>query len=202
VAGAGKTTTMVEYVVARMTAGLDPRSIRVVMFNKAAQEDFSQKLRRALGPEVGLPPVRTFHAMGRSLAMALAKEGHIPAFDPSPMSDSQASLEMLKALLAAAGTNAQRATIRDEQQQWLDAFSGFVDLAKSTLASPETCFYGAAYADQYKLFIEAFARFEKWRKSLGRVGFADYLYDPCRAIAADAKLAEFLGNRVELFGVD
>jgi DNA helicase-2/ATP-dependent DNA helicase PcrA len=202
VAGAGKTTTMVEYVVARMTAGLDPRSIRVVMFNKAAQEDFSQKLRRALGPEVSLPPVRTFHAMGRSLAMALAKEGHIPVFDPSPMSDSQASLEMLKALLAAAGTNAQRATIRDEQQQWLDTFSGFVDLAKSTLASPETCFYGAAYPDQYSLFIEAFARFEKWRKSLGRVGFADYLYDPCRAIAADAKLAEFLGNRVDLFVVD
>mgnify|MGYP003637082785 FL=1 len=202
VAGAGKTTTMVAYVLARLRAGMDPRLIRVVMFNKAAQQDFSAKLRAAAGPGAALPPVRTFHAMGRNLALSLAKEGYLPTFDPSPLGDVQAGLEMLKALQAAAGTSALRAAIRDDQQQWLDAFSGFVDLAKSTLATPEVSFAAGGYPEQYQLFIEAFARFEQWRKAAARVSFADFLYDPCRVIAKDPALADFLANRVELFVVD
>jgi len=202
VAGAGKTTTMVRYVLERLRDGMDPRLIRVVMFNKAAQEDFSRKLREAAGANTALPPVRTFHAMGRNLAMSLAKEGHLPAFDPSPLGEAQARLEMLKALQASAGTSAQRSAIYDEQQQWLDTFAGFVDLAKSTLAEPESSFIEGGYPEQYQLFIEAFARFEQWRKRAARVSFADFLYDPCRVIAADPELAEFLANRVELFVVD
>ncbi|MFT6552013.1 MAG: DNA helicase-2/ATP-dependent DNA helicase PcrA [Zhongshania marina] len=202
VAGAGKTTTMVRYVLERLKAGMDPRLVRVVMFNKAAQEDFSHKLQGVAGTAMGLPPVRTFHAMGRNLALALAKEGHLPAFDPTPLGDAQAALEMLRALQASAGTSAQRDAIRDEQQQWLDAFAGFVDLAKSSLQTPETTFYAAYYPDQYQLFIEAFARFEQWRKAAGRVTFSDYLYDPCMVIAAKPDLADFLANRVELFVVD
>ncbi|CAA0100281.1 ATP-dependent helicase [Zhongshania aliphaticivorans] len=202
VAGAGKTTTMVRYVLERLKSGMDPRLVRVVMFNKAAQEDFSYKLQLAAGTTFALPPVRTFHAMGRNLAMALAKEGYLPTFDPSPLGDAQTGLEMLRALQASAGTSAQREAIRDEQQQWLDAFAGFVDLAKSSLLAPETTFYGAYYPDQYQLFIEAFARFEQWRKAAGRVTFSDYLYDPCMVIAAKPELADFLANRVELFVVD
>ena len=202
VAGAGKTSTMVAYVQARLRDGLDPRLIRVVMFNKAAQEDFSHKLRIAAGANAPLPPVRTFHAMGRNLALSLVKEGHLPAFDPTPLGDVQAGLEMLKALQAAAGTSAQRAAIREDQQQWLDAFSGFVDLAKSTLATPDVSFAAAGYPEQYQLFVEAFARFEKWRKAAARVTFADFLYDPCQVIVNDPVLADFLANRVELFVVD
>lgn len=202
VAGAGKTSTMVAYVLARLREGMDPRLIRVVMFNKAAQEDFSRKLRIATGADALLPPVRTFHAMGRNLAISLAKEGYMPAFDPSPLGDGQTGIEMLKALQAAAGTSALRAAIREEQQQWLDTFAGFVDLVKSTLAAPEVTFAAAGYAEQYQLFVEAFARFEKWRKTAARVTFADFLYDPCRVIANDPALAKYLANRVELFIVD
>ncbi|WP_339675990.1 ATP-dependent helicase [uncultured Zhongshania sp.] len=202
VAGAGKTTTMVQYLLERLRAGMDPRLVRVVMFNKAAQEDFSRKLLLASASSISLPPVRTFHAMGRNLAIALAKEGHLPPFDPAPLSEAQLRIEMLRALQASAGTSGQRAAIADEQQQWLDAFAGFVDLAKSNLQAPETTFFAAAYPDQYQLFIEAFARFEQWRKSAGRVTFADYLYDPCCALLADPKLGEFLANRVDLFVVD
>ncbi|MBQ0758111.1 MAG: ATP-dependent helicase [Zhongshania sp.] len=202
VAGAGKTTTMVRYVLERLKSGMDPRLVRVVMFNKAAQEDFSRKLQLAADPLLTLPPVRTFHAMGRSLAIALAKEGHLPAFDPTPLGDAQVGIEMLRALQASAGTSALRAAIRDDQQQWLDAFAGFVDLAKSSLHSPETSFFAGGYPDQYQLFIEAFARFEKWRKAAARVTFSDYLYDPCSALVAKPSLAQFLANRVELFVVD
>ncbi|CAA0091418.1 ATP-dependent DNA helicase PcrA [Zhongshania aliphaticivorans] len=202
VAGAGKTTTMVRYVLERVKSGMDPRLVRVVMFNKAAQEDFSRQLRQAAGTSQNLPPVRTFHAMGRNLAIALVKEGYLPQFDPNPLGDAQAGIEMLKALQASAGTSAQRSAIRDEQQQWLDAFAGFVDLAKSTLKSPESSFLTAGYPEQYHLFIEAFERFEQWRKSAAKVTFSDFLYDPCKAIAANPKLAQFLANRVELFVVD
>ncbi|WP_269618095.1 ATP-dependent helicase [Zhongshania sp. BJYM1] len=202
VAGAGKTSTMVRFVLEQLKSGVDPRLIRVVMFNKAAQEDFSSKLQLSAGPSVTLPPVRTFHAMGRNLAISLAREGYLPTFDPTPLSDAQIAIEMLRALQASAGTSAQRSAIREEQQQWLDAFTGFVDLAKSSLHTPETCFFTAGYADQYQLFIEAFARFEKWRKAEARVTFSDYLYDPCLAIAAKPELANFLANRVELFVVD
>jgi DNA helicase-2/ATP-dependent DNA helicase PcrA len=202
VAGAGKTTTMVRYVLERLRSGMDPRLVRVVMFNKAAQEDFSRKLQLAVGGAFGLPPVRTFHAMGRNLAISLAKEGYLPPFDPTPLGDAQVGMEMLRALQASAGTSSQRAAIRDEQQQWLDAFVGFVDLAKSSLQTPESSFFAGGYPDQYQLFIEAFARFEQWRKAAARVTFSDYLYDPCCAIAANPDLAQFLANRVELFVVD
>ena len=202
VAGAGKTTTMVRYVLERLRSGMDPRLVRVVMFNKAAQEDFSRKLQLAVGGAFGLPPVRTFHAMGRNLAISLAKEGYLPPFDPTPLGDTQIGIEMLRALQASAGTSSQRAAIRDEQQQWLDAFVGFVDLAKSSLQTPQSSFFAGGYPDQYELFIEAFARFEQWRKAAARVTFSDYLYDPCCAIAANPDLAQFLANRVELFVVD
>ena len=72
VAGAGKTTTMVRYVLERLKAGMDPRLVRVVMFNKAAQEDFSHKLQgRRYGD--GLAAGKNLSRNGPKFSIGLGK---------------------------------------------------------------------------------------------------------------------------------
>ncbi|MED5501260.1 MAG: UvrD-helicase domain-containing protein, partial [Pseudomonadota bacterium] len=64
VAGAGKTTTLVRRVLHLLANGENPRRILVLMFNRAARDDFRAKLVREAPAEVVLPEVRTFHSIG------------------------------------------------------------------------------------------------------------------------------------------
>src|SRR5690606_8910198 len=67
VAGSGKTTTMVSRIEQLLRWGADPRRIRVLMFNKSAQEEFSARLRRKMPDAPALPTVQTFHGLGHRL---------------------------------------------------------------------------------------------------------------------------------------
>ena len=44
VAGAGKTSTLTHFVLARLQEGLPAKRMLVLMYNKAAQQDFEQRL--------------------------------------------------------------------------------------------------------------------------------------------------------------
>jgi superfamily I DNA/RNA helicase len=69
-AGSGKTTTLVARVAWLVDAGVDPRSIATITFNKRAAEELASRLDAALEP-LGVPHgsvrVRTFHALGREI---------------------------------------------------------------------------------------------------------------------------------------
>lgn len=63
VAGSGKTTTMVywaHHLIARQ--GVDPRSIRILMFNRLARDQFSDKLNELIPDPSRRPQVHTFHS--------------------------------------------------------------------------------------------------------------------------------------------
>ncbi len=202
VPGAGKTTTMVQFILNALDRGVDPRLIRIVMFNRSAQEDFTRKLAKAAGGKYpALPPVRTFHAMGRALSLSLAERGHLPQFDPQPLSEIQASLAMFNCLKEVA-TGIAAADITEKRQQWTQAFSGFVDIVKAGLKSPAEVFVELGYASDQQIFIPAFEAFEAWRRENGRVTFADFLYDPCMALAKNRDIVGELENRVDMLIVD
>lgn len=62
VPGSGKTTTLVKRIERLVKSGTDPRSILILMYNKSAQESFTEKLKKALQSEL-IPEVRTFHSL-------------------------------------------------------------------------------------------------------------------------------------------
>lgn len=70
VAGSGKTSTLAQLVSNLLHKGADPRRLMVMMFNKAAQIDFSKKLRTLASDPLAdlpenlrqLPEIRTYHA--------------------------------------------------------------------------------------------------------------------------------------------
>lgn len=63
VPGSGKTTTLVKRVQHLLKHGVKPKQILVLMYNKAAQVSFTEKLKLTLKNEYSLPPVRTFHSL-------------------------------------------------------------------------------------------------------------------------------------------
>lgn len=62
VPGSGKTTTLVKRVERLVKAGVDRRSILILMYNKSAQQSFTEKLKVALKSDA-IPEVRTFHGL-------------------------------------------------------------------------------------------------------------------------------------------
>ncbi|MEY5032487.1 MAG: hypothetical protein RL354_1518, partial [Planctomycetota bacterium] len=61
VAGSGKTTTMVHRLAELALRGVKPAHMRAVMFNKAAQRSFEERLART-GIDTGELKVQTWHA--------------------------------------------------------------------------------------------------------------------------------------------
>lgn len=78
VPGSGKTTTLIMRVTNLLRQGLNPSSILILMYNKAAQVNFKDKLKIA-AKQAGffsIPEVRTFH----SYALKLVKRGEALKF--------------------------------------------------------------------------------------------------------------------------
>lgn len=202
VPGAGKTTTMVQLILNKLSAGVDPRRIRIVMFNRSAQEDFTAKLSKAANGQYPiLPTVKTFHAMGRSLLLSFVSRGAVPALDPAPMSEIHASIAAYNVLKEFAPDHLA-ADIEEKRQQWAQAFSGFIDMVKAGLKSPKAVFHDNNYDPEHAFFIEAFEQFELWRRQHGKVTFADLLYEPCQALANNAELLSSVENLIDVIIVD
>ena len=81
VAGSGKTTTMVHRLAELAIRGVKPSQMRAVMFNKAAQRSFEERL-RATGIDTGELKVQTWHALGYALVRHLESVGAVAAMPP------------------------------------------------------------------------------------------------------------------------
>ncbi|KTA80922.1 ATP-dependent helicase [Aeromonas salmonicida] len=66
VPGSGKTTTLVKRIERLVKTGTAPRSILILMYNKSAQENFTEKLNTALKSGV-IPEIRTFHSLALTI---------------------------------------------------------------------------------------------------------------------------------------
>jgi len=200
VAGSGKTATMIARVVHLLRQGGDPRLIRVVMFNKAAQVEFSQRLARAAGGMTERPPVvSTFHAMGKRLTEAFVRRGMLPDYELCPHEWRQGQLA--RQALASAIQQAGAGWGQPDKLE-LEDFLTFIDRVKADLARPSEVFAAMGLSQNVRYFLAAYEAFEDLRRSEGLRFFSDLLFDPVVAMAESPELRAWVGDRLEHVIVD
>ena len=78
VAGSGKTQTLIARIEYLLSQDVSPAKILVLMYNKSAQVDFTERLQKLLGVDRARQVnVRTMHSLGNSFLQAFAKAGFI-----------------------------------------------------------------------------------------------------------------------------
>lgn len=177
VPGSGKTTTLVGRVVALYERGVDPRNIRVVMFNRSIEAFFRERL--AARGVVGVR-VNTFDSVGLEVLRVAQKKGLL-----------QRRLEVV-----AEGTVVWA---REIAQRYRDVIDDEDDLAdsiafwKAHLVTPRR----AVFATNPGI-VEAYAEFEELRTADGvlRVAFEDMVYT---AVAVLNEYPRLLGLIDHLF---
>jgi superfamily I DNA/RNA helicase/RecB family exonuclease len=95
--GTGKTTTLVESVVARIDAGADPERILVLTFGRKAANELRERITGRLGRTTAEPLARTFHSYAFGVLRRIAADHGEPA--PRLLSGPEQDL-LIRELLA------------------------------------------------------------------------------------------------------
>lgn len=201
VAGAGKTTTLTHFIAARLREGVDPRRMLVVMYNKAAQVDFSSKLERLL-PQQARPEIRTFHSLGLRIYQRLIQQGYLPAFAGKPLSDGEMDGVVWRLLQQHAPDAGTAQDILSQRKKWVEPAMAFIDLVKSSLRSPSDILHEQRLPPQCAFFLPVFHAFEQWRKQQQRISYADMLYEPVHCLQQHPELAQQFGGHMHWLLVD
>ena len=197
VAGSGKTATLTGYLSRILAAGANPRRLLVLMYNKAAQQDFSRRLQQ-LSPNLALPEVRTFHSLGYRLYQRLVQEGDLTPFHRTLLTDAQVEPLVWRWLRELADEDLAE-DILNRKKKWVEPAMTFIELVKSGLDDPAEVFEQSGLPAQCAIFVEVFERFEQWRKDQRKVTFSDLLYDPVCCFEANPAIAQrYAGHMAEI----
>ncbi|MBY6189108.1 ATP-dependent helicase [Microbulbifer agarilyticus] len=199
VAGSGKTTALLHYIKNRLGAGVDPRRILVVMYNRSAREDFSVRVQALCGQKS--PAVNTFHSLGYRLYQRMMAAGQLPQTNLSPLPQSLVQLQVWKSIEACAPP-ADLEDIRARKQSETEAAEFFIDFTKTTLDGDLSAFERLKLGDDYRYFLKVFRHFEDWRREQKAVTYADLLYDPALQLKLNPEMAEAYGSHYEDLLVD
>ena len=200
VAGAGKTTTLAMFIQRRLELGQNPRRLLVIMYNKAAQLDFTQKLKSLL-PAGSLPQVRTFHALGLKIYQGLISEGLLSPFKDDLISQSEQEHVLWRLMQQYANKQTAQEILQD-RKKWLDPMMSFMENVKACLEPAELIFKQSDLPKQCAFFPQVFNAFEEWRKENGRISFSDMLYDPSMLFSKRPDVAARYGNHMDWVLVD
>ncbi|WP_129141641.1 ATP-dependent helicase [Modicisalibacter coralii] len=184
VAGAGKTTTLVARVLHLLERGVSPRRMLVLMFNRAAREDFTAKLVALAPPGQALPEVRTFHSIGHRLTQSLVRWGRLAPRELLA-ADWQRERLLRQATLRVldGGDAATREAALDPDR--LEALGHFCEMVKAELVDPQTLRERGDWGEGTAHFVEAFDVMESLLEASGSMTYADLLYRPLRCLAGD-----------------
>src|SRR3954451_3356051 len=100
--GTGKTTTLVEAVVARVERGVDPDQVLVLTFSRKAADELRERIAARLGRTVAEPAAYTFHSWCFALLRAHAIPGKLPRLLSQPERDVRIR-ELLRGHTEGAG---------------------------------------------------------------------------------------------------
>ena len=199
VAGAGKTSTLALFIRNQLQQGQNPKRLLVIMYNKSAQLDFSQKLRTVMtGP---LPQVRTFHSLGLKIYQGLIQQGFLSTFNEKLISQSEQELLLWRMMQQHANKTLAQEILNDKKK-WLDPMMSFMEQVKSCLDPAQAVFNASDLPKQCRFFVQVFDAFEDWRKQQRRISFADMLYDPCLLFSQRPDLAAHYANHMDWILVD
>ncbi len=202
VAGSGKTSTLAWRIRYLLEHGHDPHRMLVLMFNRSARVDFERKLQQVCDQSGLAPPeIRTYHAMGYRLYKRFVREGYLPGFSDKILTEHEIGYQawMLTRRLAPEDLADE---IRRNKKDYVETATGFIDLVKTCLSPAEIVFEELGYSEKHKYLIDLFHSFEQWRKSQGRISYADMIYEPVMAIHQNPPLQRLVGNKMDLILVD
>jgi len=200
VAGSGKTTTLAHRIQYLLEQGYDAKRILILMFNRAAREDFNQKLNQVV-IQHPKPEVRTFHAIGYRLYQRFIREGHLPPFHTNILSEKEVDYHIWRLLNQLLQTEALQEAKRNKKEH-VEICHQFIEAVKSGLQSPQEVFLKLELNVKFDYVIQLFESFEQWRKQQARISYTDMLYDPVMAIINDPKLDRLVTNKMDVLLVD
>ncbi len=201
VAGAGKTTTLVQLIVKRLQDGIDPRRMLVLMYNKSAQLDFDNKLRHHVLNQP-TPQVRTFHSLGLKILQQLHRLGFAPAKNWRPIPRYIEEQIALRCLLETLNSDAEQRELRADPSEAIELFLGFVELFKSDFLSACDTFEALDLNSKYHYFISALDTFEQYLDREGILSFCDMLYLPVRILQSNPTMQAHFANHMDVILVD
>ncbi|GGN37801.1 MULTISPECIES: ATP-dependent helicase [Marinomonas] len=177
VAGAGKTTTLISRIEHLLAQGVEPSHIGVFMFNKSAQEEFSERLSKRLmaAGHFRSPSVMTFHAFGMKFCRRLEQQGWLAS--AKLVIDDFSLVKMLREALQRLIRNGEKIAILDEKD-WLEDVLLFVDQVKASHQPAQIVFEALGWSNERKFFPALYNELEKLRKRNNIRFFADLLSDP------------------------
>jgi DNA helicase-2/ATP-dependent DNA helicase PcrA len=192
VAGSGKTTTMVHRLAELALRGVKLQQMRAVMFNKAAQRAFEERLGKT-GIDTGELKVQTWHALGYAIMRHLESVGAVPRM---PLVAEGGEIlrivgDCIREEFAERNEHPEEDDGRDAET-CLEAIREW----KSMLVPPAR----AGHSDD-EFLTSVYARFEKRRKSQGFRTFDDLIADAVRALD-ESETRHGLADRLEHIVVD
>ncbi len=200
VPGSGKTHTMVGRVAHLVRdRGVSPRRIMVLMFNKAAQLQFRERLRAALGPVGDEVTVRTYHSLGFKLTELFVARGLLPDYRLATQEWEFNNLAKAALTFTFRNEFGAKAYPSDDIQ---NEFLLYVDLVKADRVPAWQRFEQLGFALEHSYLIEAFDRFEEARREQRVRFFADLLHEPVQLLHSRPETRELVTNKLDFVIAD
>ena len=200
VAGSGKTTTLAQLVNNLLNRGVEPRRLMVMMFNKAAQIDFTDKLKSVTAHPV-LPEIRTYHATGLKLLRTLESWQVCTPCNKQPLAEKVVELQV-RTLILQLAPEVIKDRMRSDAARLIESAISFIESVKSHLTTPQQWFSETGLDSDYRYLPELFLQFEQWRHQQRAITFTDMLYDPVMLIEAQPELLPKIADKMDVIVVD
>lgn len=199
VAGAGKTSTMVERISHLVKKSkIDPKTIRVVMFNKNIRKEFEKKL--AARDVVGVK-VNTFHSLGLDLCKWAVKKGLLKSF--TVMEDDSEKEALIKAAIDEVLTRSEEMTYEDKKAfnekkaEHIDNIKNSIEIWKGMMTPPNRARHLG-----WPIYSEIYLVYEILRNKKNSMTFDDMIYGAVELLEQNKTAQSDLINRLEHIIVD
>lgn len=194
VAGAGKTTTLVQRCRRLIQQGVSERSILCLMFNKDAQLDFEHRLRERLG-DGPIPQVRTYNSFCLEMWKQLESMGYVPKTTHKGPDEEDA---LMRSCLRAVAM--KRVYVTTEHFEMLNTLK---TLTKSGFTSPAAVYDSTDMPFESRdLILGAYHLFEDSRLKRRLRFFSDQIFDTAMALHHRPELWKLFRGRFDQIQVD
>lgn len=189
VAGSGKTQTLIARIEHLISKGITPNKILVLMYNKSAQLDFANRLKRTLKPEISrLINVRTMHSLGNSFLQAFAKAGYINFEKILKEYEVDTVIQKLLRLYQK-----EFKITKDIDNERVESFKEYISLLKSDLTLNNQRIK-ELNSKEKKLLDKIFIEFNKECEKQKAITYDDMIYLPAKLFEKDSSSVSRANN--------
>ncbi|WP_395167610.1 ATP-dependent helicase [Francisella salimarina] len=180
VAGSGKTQTLIARIEYLISNNVPPNKILVLMYNKSAQLDFAERLRKVIKADIArLINVRTMHSLGNSFLQAFAKAGYVKV--NKILKEYEVDTIILKLLKLH---QKEFKITKEVGCERVEVFKEYISLLKSDLSLSNKKI-NDLNAKEKKLLDKVFSEFLKECEIQQAITYDDMIYLPAKLFEKD-----------------